>query len=734
MTIKKYRIYLLLTLFLTMLLFTSGCKEEKQLDIESVVGWNKSDLFVEEPVKAPLEGDIVSAKCVGDYLIYVLSTEEGESIVVNNTFEKTCKEQLKLKRGEYSLADYNISPDGEVVVLACKYIYPESYEESEEGTILSEEDDNHIEEIDEEPVTTEYVVIQIKGDGEPQYTFLKDKIDISRLDECSDPLIINCGSGEIIIGIDSYLLILNSTEDTVCIEPKNNEEIYGLVLYSEKTLLLKYGRGIYSVFDIEKGSIIKEISDIEWSCNPYIDKNGTLYVYDQTKLYYVKEGDVKTPLIYWSDYGIDGSAIANIFFSEEKLHCVMRLGLSDWKDAFFTDNTENRSVESETVELTIGCIYNDSAFQNAVSAFNKSGGNVRVKIKDYTEAEGIPPINALYNDMLAGNGPDLIQICLGETDVNNLIRANMLEKLTPYMDSSQVIKAEDFIPSFLEALEVDGAVYYCPTNFFLNCLYGHYDNANPWFLEDFLNYIKSNKDKENSMSKENYISYIAVNALLNDKDAERAGRDVEIIVDTLRNWESSDYYNPDYSIRKEGKLILNSVSWMSATDYLTEKSTWGGGVIKGFPNVEGSGCYFVPDNSYAISSTCTNKEAAWKFIEYFFTDEGREKGTPWWLFSSNEKLFEEQLKTVTRSTDNDGQPIFSYMDEDLCVDVMPGTEKEIDELRQVVYNTKCIRKEDKELYNIISEESEYYINGEKNRDEVVEVIIGRLKSYYGERE
>ena len=83
---------------------------------------------------------------------------------------------------------------------------------------------------------------------------------------------------------------------------------------------------------------------------------------------------------------------------------------------------------------------------------------------------------------------------------------------------------------------------------------------------------------------------------------------------------------------------------------------------------------------------------------------------------------------------NDGQPIFSYMDENLCVDVMPGTEKEIDELRQVVYNTKCIRKEDKELYNIISEESEYYINGEKNRDEVVEVIIGRLKAYYGERE
>ena len=123
-----------------------------------------------------------------------------------------------------------------------------------------------------------------------------------------------------------------------------------------------------------------------------------------------------------------------------------------------------------------------------------------------------------------------------------------------------------------------------------------------------------------------------------------------------------------------------------------------------------------------------------KFIEYFFTDEGREKGTPWWLFSSNEKVFEEQLKTVTRSADNDGQPIFSYMDEDLCVDVMPGTEKEIDELRQVVYNTKCIRKEDNELYNIISEESEYYINGEKNRDEVVEVIIGRLKAYYGERE
>ena len=150
--------------------------------------------------------------------------------------------------------------------------------------------------------------------------------------------------------------------------------------------------------------------------------------------------------------------------------------------------------------------------------------------------------------------------------------------------------------------------------------------------------------------------------------------------------------------------------------------------------MEGSGCYFVPDNSYAISSTSSNKMAAWRFIEYFFTEEGRKNGTPNWLFSSNKELFEEQLRAMTLNDNNKDELVYSYIDEDLYVEVMPAPEEIIDELRNAVYNTKSIVRSSKEVHDIIAEESEYYFRGEKNKEEAIDVIMGRLKAYYGERE
>lgn len=543
-----------------------------------------------------------------------------------------------------------------------------------------------------------------------------------------------CGSERVVIGTEFKVSVCDLNEAGVSRKLYSKEEIYGIQSYDNDSVLLKRGGDKYGIYDCKKGRETGIFSQIDWFSTPYVAEDGILFAYDKTKLYFYSDSDRKNSVLYWSDYGVDGSLIDKIYLDNGTLHCIMREGLSDWKDLYLSDDNNLEKESTDITYLTIGCVRDDSAFENAIAAFNKSSKDIKVIIKDYSESEAGSPENALYNDILAGTGPDLVQINREEMGDDRFIRANMLEGLSPYLEGSTVVKRSDFIPTFLDAISYDGEIYYCPTNFFFDCRYGIYDDNASWNLDRFLEYIKSNQNKEIAMSRSEYIDLIAVNALCKDIEPEEIRADVKIIVETLSFLTEPGIYNPDFSARKKGKIILEGASFMDAQDYLVSRSIWGGGTIKGYPEVEGSGCYFVPDNSYAISSTSSNKMAAWRFIEYFFTEEGRENGTPNWLFSSNKELFEEQLRAMTLNDNNKDELVYSYIDEDLYVEVMPAPEEIIDELRNAVYNTKSIVRSSKEVHDIIAEESEYYFRGEKNKEEAIDVIMGRLKAYYGERE
>jgi maltose-binding protein MalE len=77
-------------------------------------------------------------------------------------------------------------------------------------------------------------------------------------------------------------------------------------------------------------------------------------------------------------------------------------------------------------------------------------------------------------------------------------------------------------------------------------------------------------------------------------------------------------------LMREGKIPFNLECIGDMQQYLYKKSIWGeDAVYTGFPGAEGNGRIFIFVNCFAINSQSTHKEEAWKFVESYFTEEGK---------------------------------------------------------------------------------------------------------------
>lgn len=404
--------------------------------------------------------------------------------------------------------------------------------------------------------------------------------------------------------------------------------------------------------------------------------------------------------------------------------------------------TETSAWEKETVtdvpeepktEIILGDIGGASTLQEAVADFNSKNYGITITIHDYYEENISDGISRLYDDILTGKGPDIISFSTDEMDVEVLTEKGAIENLIPYLEKSDVIGEEDIVDSAYHVLTADGGLYMLPTNFVLYTLITKEKwcrNKENFTFEEALRAVRE-CEEDPMISRDLFLQE---GAICGGYSGETEDNRLEQYIKIAEQLPQQAMFQTNDLLMREGKIPFNLECIGDMQQYLYKKSVWGDdAVYTGFPGAEGKGRIFIFDNCFAINSQSTHKEEAWKFVESYFTEEGQKTIAPNWNFSILQDVLDQQLSDSRKQEyyqTSDGKreklPILIYEIGGTYENVYAAQDEDIQDVREMINNTKVMQRSDLPFIGITQEETLYYFNGEKSIEETVAAIRNKI--------
>ena len=390
-------------------------------------------------------------------------------------------------------------------------------------------------------------------------------------------------------------------------------------------------------------------------------------------------------------------------------------------------------AEEPKTEIILGDIGGASTLQEAIADFNSKNDRITITIHDYYEENISDGISRLYDDILTGKGPDIISFSTDEMDVEVLREKGAIENLIPYLEKSDVIGEEDIVDSAHQVLTSDGGLYMLPTNFVLYTLITKEkwcSNKENFTFEEALRAVR--ECKEDPMISRDL--FLQEGAICGGYSGETEDNRLEQYIKIAEQLPQQAMFQTNDLLMREGKIPFNLECIGDMQQYLYKKSVWGeDAVYTGFPGAEGNGRIFIFVNCFAINSQSTHKEEAWKFVESYFTEEGQKTIAPNWNFSILQDVLDQQLSDSRKQEyyqTSDGKreklPILTYEIGGTYENVYAAQDEDIQDVREMINNTKVMQRSDLPFIGITQEETLYYFNGEKSIEETVAAIRNRI--------
>ena len=390
-------------------------------------------------------------------------------------------------------------------------------------------------------------------------------------------------------------------------------------------------------------------------------------------------------------------------------------------------------AEEPETEIILGDIGGASTLQEAVADFNGKNDGITIIIHDYCEENISDGISCLYDDILTGKGPDIIIFSTDEMDVEVLTEKGAIENLIPYLEKSDVIGEEDIVDSAYQVLTADGGLYMLPTNFVLYTLITKEkwcSNKENFTFEEALRAVRE-CEEDPMISRDLFLQE---GAICGGYSGETEDNRLEQYIKIAEQLPQQAMFQTNDLLMREGKIPFNLECIGDMQQYLYKKSVWGeDAVYTGFPGAEGKGRIFIFDNCFAINSQSAHKEEAWKFVESYFTEEGQKTIAPNWNFSILQDVLDQQLSDSRKQEyyqTSDGKreklPILTYEIGGTYENVYAAQDEDIQDVREMINNTKVMQRSDLPFIGITQEETLYYFNGEKSIEETAAAIRNKI--------
>ncbi|MBR5094167.1 MAG: extracellular solute-binding protein [Oscillospiraceae bacterium] len=430
-----------------------------------------------------------------------------------------------------------------------------------------------------------------------------------------------------------------------------------------------------------------------------------------------------------------------------------------------------RDSVAEKRVLTLGTLYPDEV-SDAVVAFNRSHEDLRIEIRDYSQYNGdeseeamVAGMTKLTTEIMAGSMPDLL--ALQQLPADQLAAKGLLEDLYPWIDADPELSREDFLPSVLQAAELDGGLYQASPGFVILTLIGapQVVGDEPGWTFDEMEAALATMP-EGCLVMDPYVTRdeALMMFLLTD-------------LDSYVNWEdaSCDFSNESFckllrfcaqfpaergqagdGMTSVGRISAGKQMCMDASigslDEIGFNDQYFGGSCTyiGYPCRSGNGNVIYLAGGYAMSAACADKDAAWEFLRSFLTAE-HQRGQ--YMLPLRRDVLQEELAEEMRidyekdeeghyRLDENGERIpisrggMGMADENGNVvqfEYYGLSQEQADRFLAMLDGADKTVQFDMKIYGIVKEEAAAFFAGQKSAEEVAKLIQSKVGLYLSEQ-
>ncbi|SEL14194.1 ABC-type glycerol-3-phosphate transport system, substrate-binding protein [Butyrivibrio sp. ob235] len=505
------------------------------------------------------------------------------------------------------------------------------------------------------------------------------------------------------------------------------------------------------------GKVVETPQSLHVNCqNLFPGSTFDLYVAEKDGIYGFNTGDMEATLIY--DYVLSDIQVGYIAIiaepSPDNMVIYGSLGNDEYSLCGVTE-VKPEDVTSKTT-LTIGMMGIDEDVRNQMIRFNQDNDKVRLKILDYTENDtGAEDgnLSASYErlnlDMVQGNTPDIL-ILDDDMPWRSYIDKGALESLDKYVEHDQELPLEKILDNVVEATSIKGNHYFLVPKFQINTCVAAKDIVGDEIvtLENYKDICsRQGMDPADGMGFHirdySDIYYSLCGSSFIDYEKGISGYDSEgfkALLDLISSFPGADD-GVEYSSEREGyyrenKALLLPYTFFDFDFYQVIRDGYFGRdiVFNGYPSEKCGKSYISLPLQIAISSSCTDKESAWRFLKSFLSDEYQEKIEDG--FPVSKKAFNELVKkSQVELEDIYGDSLIAHKEFNIAgvnVERKALSKEEAEYFSDFIMSVKEISPVDNKILDIISEEVGAFYAGQKSADEVANIIQSRVSLYLSE--
>jgi len=722
---KKIKHVLKAVLFLCIVLITACGKDESML-LNEDTAYTFSSYTLEKT-----EGRLISA-LTENALYYAVSGQNQYQIRAFNinTQEDEIIYNINNNERGYDLVFMSAASDGRVALLNCiKKQVDLRYELivlDITGTVL----------LDCE--ITEYFNIDSEQEIVPKCMMLgKQGAIYLVLSGSNDNIIVLGETGEELCSFicedTVYSLLTDATDQTYCICSQTNPEGSSLFLWKLDLAAQALVNSHQTISNDVSGDLL------------IAGGEGILLISEGNSLYklYI-ENEKKEKVLNWTDVNIDFGGIQQISILEGGGIGVLayHIGLSEQKPYYevislieSTDDYDNDLKRQDKMTLTYAAMHLDNEMRSWIVDYNRKHEYCQIEIMEYGQDDYETGLLKFNTDIISGNIPDLID--LSDIDLVTYRSKGILTDLYPLLDADVSMGRQDFVPSILRLYESDGKCYGIAAGFRIETLMGKkaiLGETSQWTVENMLMML------ENMPEESRLINYLEPVGLLR-------------IVLTLEmaeyvNWEEgtcsfdgdnflqllqimSSIKTSSIAIEEieqslsEEELILNRIYISDVEEYKEAVDMFQGEetVCIGYPSLGGGSALISAYLPVGITDQCENKDEAWNFVKSLLEEDFQDKHVRFNFpvrINALERLCEQAMEA---------QKYNEYGYDNTRKTVL---QEDINGLYEVINTSQGGISFDKNIWNIIEEETEYYFNGGKSAEETAAVIQRRAEIYISE--
>ena len=482
----------------------------------------------------------------------------------------------------------------------------------------------------------------------------------------------------------------------------------------------------------------------------YYNDGSALYGYD------LEKGEA-TSILRWLNCDVDGNQLSFCKVLENGNILLMNTEYTNNGSKVslieLVKTPRGEVVTKET--LTLATLYSYGV-RDAVLEFNRTNTQYRIEVVDYseynTEDDYTAGITKLNTEIISGNIPDMISV--SELPFDQYAAKGLLADLYPFIDSDPEISRENLMQNVLDGMSTDGKLYIISPGFGIITMLanGKAVGTEPgWTIAELQQTIKENPQADMPlgmyMPREQILQlFLALNmggyVNWNTGECRFDTQEFKDLLSFANGFPSEDDmdYNAEWvdegTLLQSGRMIASFFQLADYTNFQYYKAMYGDDMVfKGLPGTGGSGGVLVPNNTIAMTNSCSNKEAAWEFIRTFLTEDYQRNNV--WEFPINKTVFDEKLaEAMKQEYNSDGTRVSNggmSMNGGETIMFYAITREEADLILSMINSEMTMASLNSPLMTIITDEANAYFAGEKTVDEVALLIQGKMSIYVNEQ-